>query len=144
MEKSYRNLGYILLILIPLTIAGFYKSYFIQFPDFEAKNDIFVHFHAFIAFIWILILIVQPLLIRSKKLKIHRRIGRISYVIFPLLILSFIPRMLLIFDSGNAKNIFFPLSDSILLIIFYSLAIYNKKTVAKHMRYMIAMAIVFL
>ena len=144
MEKKYKYLGYFLLILIPLTFAGFFKTYIGQFPNFEEKIDTFIHLHAFIASVWILMLIVQPLLIINKKYPLHRTIGKLSYILFPLLILSFIPQLIKIISSEDINFLFFPLSDSILLIVFYSLAIYNRKTVSKHMRYMIATAIVFL
>ena len=94
MEKNYKYLGYFLLILIPLTFAGFYKTYIGQFPNFEEKIDSFIHFHAIIASLWILLLIIQPLLILNKKYKVHRTIGKFSFILFPLLILSFIPQMI--------------------------------------------------
>ena len=100
--------------------------------------------HAFIASIWILMLIIQPLLILKKKYSLHRTIGKLSFIVFPLLILSFIPQIIRIFNSGNINNLFFPLADGLLLIIFYSLAIYNRRATPKHMRYMIATSIVFL
>jgi hypothetical protein len=89
-------------------------------------------------------LIVQPILIRNKKNALHKKIGKISYFIFPLLILSFIPQMVKMIQSENPAFLFFPLADSILLITFYSLAIYHRKKVSKHMRYMIGTALVFL
>ena len=144
MEKIYDNLGYFLLLLIPLTFAGFYKTYFAQFPDFDDNIDFYIHLHALIASIWILMLIAQPILIRNKNFKLHRTIGRLSYIVFPLLILSFLPQMIKIVQSGNTNNLFFPLADCLLLILFYSLAIYNRKNRPKHMRYMIGLALVFL
>jgi len=144
MEKKYKYLGYILLVLIPLTFAGFFKTYIGQFPNFEEKIDSFIHLHAFIATIWILLIIVQPVLILKRKNTVHRKIGRLSYIVFPFLILSFIPQMIKIINSGNIKYLFFSLADSILLIAFYSLAIYNRKSISKHMRYMILAAIVLL
>ena len=144
MEKKYKYLGYLLILLIPLTFIGFFKTYFAQFLNFEENIDSFVHLHALIATVWILILIAQPLLMLNKKNKVHRIIGKISYIVFPFLILSFLPQMIKIINSENVKILFYPLADSILLIIFYSLAIYNRKTVSKHMRFMIAMALVFL
>jgi len=144
MEKSYKYLGYFLLLLIPLIFAGFYKTYIGQFPNFEEKIDSFIHIHAFIASVWILMLIAQPFLILNKKYAVHRTIGKLSYLIFPLLILSFIPQIIRITNTGNIKNLFFPLADSFLLIVFYSLAIYNRKTTSRHMRYMIATSLVFL
>lgn len=144
MEKPYRYLGYFLLLLIPLTLAAFYKTYIEQFPDFEEEIGVFIHVHAFIASVWILMLIVQPFLIYKKNYPIHRTIGKLSYIIFPLLILSFIPQIINTVNHGNSKNLFFPLADSTLLMIFYTLAIYHKGTSAKHMRYMIALSLVFL
>lgn len=144
MEKAYKNLGFFLILFIPLVFLGFYKTYFIQFPTFEKKIDGYVHLHAIIASIWIIILITQPLLIRYKKFAWHKILGKISYVVFPLLILSFIPRMIALINSDHPNNLFFPLADCTLLILFYSLAIYNRRKTPKHMRYMIGAAIVFL
>jgi len=144
MEKSYKYLGYFFLLLIPLTLAGFYKTYIGQFPNFEEKIDSFIHLHAFIASIWILMLIAQPFLILNKKYLIHRTIGKLSYIIFPLLLLSFVPQIIKIVNYGDVKNLYFTLADGALLITFYTLAIYNRKESAIHMRYMIALALVFL
>lgn len=144
MEKTYRYLGYVLLIFIPLTFAGFYQTYFKGFPRYDEIIDTYVHFHAFIASVWILMLISQPILILNKKFKLHKKIGRLSFVVFPILILSFIPRMIHIIRTEELKILFFPLADCVLLILFYLLAIYNRKITPKHMRYMIATAIVFL
>ena len=143
MEKSYRNLGYFLLLLIPLTFFGFYKTYFNQFPTFS-ETAFFVQLHAGIAMIWILMLIIQPLMIRNKRVDLHRKIGKASYVIFPLLILSFIPQMISLAGSDRPKNLFFPLSDSILLISFYTLGIYYRSKAALHMRYMVGTALIFI
>lgn len=144
MEKTYKYLGYYLLLLIPLVFAGFYKTYFGPFPNFDKNINAFIHLHAFIASVWILMLIVQPFLIVNKKYALHRAVGKASYIVFPLLIVSFIPQINKNLHSENIANLFFPLSDGTLLILFYSLAIYNRKASAKHMRYMIATSLVFL
>jgi uncharacterized membrane protein SirB2 len=144
MEKAYKNLGYFLILLIPLTLLGFYKTYFNQIPVFEDNINTFIHLHAIIASIWILMLIVQPLLIRNGKNKWHKRVGKMSYIVFPLLILSFIPQMIRISNSDMPDFLFSPLADSILLTLSYSLAIYYRKNPALHMRYMIGSALVFL
>lgn len=144
MEKAYRNLGYFLLLLLPLTFFGFYKTYFVQFPNFEENITIFIHIHAFIASIWILLLIVQPLLIINRKNRLHKKIGKLSYIVFPMLILSFVPQMIRIIHSDVPQFLFFPLADSVLLILFYALAMYHRRNASKHMRYIIGTATVFL
>jgi len=144
MDKTYKYLGWFFLLLIPLMIAGFYKSYIQPFPDYGKNINTLVHLHAFIATVWILMLIVQPFLIFNKRQALHRKVGKLSYIIFPLLILSFIPQVIKIIRTENINNLFFPLGDGTLLVLFYSLAIYYRKKSSKHMRYMIATALVFL
>lgn len=142
MEKDYRNVGFIFLLFIPLTFLGFYKTYFVLSPEFTGTVDIYTHIHAFVASIWITLLITQPLLIRYKNFKLHRFFGKISYSIFIALLLSFIPQMI----KEYGKNLF-PLNacfDIVLLMLFYTLAIKHKKDVAIHMRYMIAIALIFI
>lgn len=133
-----------MLLLIPLTIAGFFKTYIVQFPYFRPNNNWFIHLHAFIATIWLFILIVQPFLIINKKFAVHRIVGKLSYIVFPLLVFSFIPQIIRILNSNNPWNVFFPGADCMLLIIFYSLAIHYRRKSPMHMRYMIATALVFL
>lgn len=145
MEKKYKYLGYFMLLLIPLTFFGFYKSYFGLIPEFNETTDTVTHLHAFVSSLWIGTLIVQPFLISNKKFKTHRAIGKLSYILFPLLAVFFILQM--VKDSGAdniIQAIFFPFRDLVLLIIFYGLAIYHRKKRAIHMRYMIATALVFL
>jgi len=142
MEKEYRNIGFVFLLFIPLTFLGFYKTYFVLSPEFVGTVDSYTHIHAFVASIWITILITQPLLIRFKNFKLHRYFGKISYFVFFALILSFIPQMI----KEYGKNLF-PLNasfDIALLILFYTLAIKYKNNVAMHMRYMIAIALIFI
>ncbi|HEY0668135.1 MAG TPA: hypothetical protein VGD22_08185 [Sphingobacteriaceae bacterium] len=144
MGITYKHLGYFFLLLIPLTIAAFYKTYIVQFPNFKENITSFIHIHAVIALIWVGILIAQPFLIANKKFALHRKVGKLSYIVFPILILSFVPQMIRTVNSDNPKFLFFPLADSILLILFYSLAVYYRRQRAKHMRYMIAGVLVFL
>lgn len=143
MEKRYRNLGFVLLLMIPITFLGFYWNYFSKFPEFH-DTIFFVHVHVFIASSWLFLLITQPFLIRNKKYDLHRRLGKISYFMFPILILSFIPLMINMYNNGDFNRLLFPLMDISLLLIFYTLAIRNKKNIALHMRYMIAIPMVFL
>lgn len=143
MEKKYQNIGYWFILLIPLTLLAFYKPYFQFFPEFSnVKSGL--HLHTAIAVVWLGLLIVQPILIRHKKYKTHKLIGKFSYLWFPVFIASFIPLMLAILRSDFPQAIYFSLADLTLLITFYSLAIYHRKYIPLHMRYMILTTIVFL
>jgi len=142
MEKQYKNIGFIFLLLIPMAVWGFYKSYIIQSPEINVRIDGYIHLHAAIASVWIGLLISQPLLIRFKKYQTHRFFGKVSYIIFPLLILSFVP--LITRNYNGLTSVINPVFDATLLLVFYPLAIKNKKNVAVHMRFMIAITLIFI
>lgn len=144
-EKS----GYFFIGLLVLAFLGFWNSYFSGF--FTGKNDysFYFHFHATMMILWVVLLIVQPLLVRNKRLGLHRSIGKLSYVIMPLLLLS----VLLIMHNGlkkvpienvSFKVIIFPIRDSIVLVLAYLLAIFYRRNYVIHSRAMILTGIVFI
>ena len=139
MENAYKYLGYFMLLLIPLAFAGFYASYFSLIPAFNDGITFWHHLHAALASLWIGMLITQPFLMQNKKLKLHRLLGKCSFVLFPLLIFTII---VIIIKRGFLTVS--PVSDAVLMVTFYSLAIINRKTPAKHMRYMIVTAMVLI
>ena len=141
MEKAYQNLGFILLLFIPLTFLGFYKTYFVLAPEFAGTVDTSTHIHAISASLWLALLIAQPLVIRYKNYALHRILGKVSFIVFAILIISFIPQMIKEYEKG-----LFPLNasfDVVLLLAFYTLAMLYKKDVSAHMRYMIAISLIF-
>jgi len=142
MEKQYRNVGYVFLLLIPMAVWAFYKSYIIRSPDINVNIDVYIHMHAAVSAVWIGLLISQPLLIRYKKYELHKWFGKISYVVFPLLILSFVPLIARRYDG--LASVINPVFDVGLLLLFYPLAVINKRSIAVHMRYMIAIALIFI
>ncbi len=151
-ENAYKNVGYFFLILVALVIAGFYKSYFGLFPHFDNNIIFLTHVHAFVMTLYVILLIVQPLLIRYKKFRIHRFLGRFSYVLVPIIILSFFGMIYkeyndkLVHKISNAEFIeftFLNISKLLLFGGFYMLAIINRKKTPFHMRYIISSALVF-
>jgi hypothetical protein len=155
MESGYKNLGYFFLSLLLLVFFGFYKTYFGLFPRFNPETNWIVHFHAFLLFLWVCVVITQPLLIRYNKFGTHRMIGRFTYILVPLMVVSFVLMWIYGFTdkysnsmAGYAKYMyerhFHSIWNVILLLVFYSLAIVNKKITPRHMRYMIATTLIFI
>jgi hypothetical protein len=155
MEPGYKNLGYFFLVLLLFVFLGFYKTYFGIIPEFNPATTWIVHFHAFILFLWVCIVITQPLLIRYNRFNTHRQIGKFSYILVPLMVVSFLLMWIKGFSdkyspsySGYAKYMyeehFHSICNVILLVIFYSVAVINKKTTPLHMRYMIATTLIFI
>jgi len=144
MEKGYKNLGILLLALIPITIFGFLKTYLGEFPNFTKDPGLAIHFHFIVSAAWIIFFIVQPLLIKAKKYSYHRLLGKLSYFLFVLLLISFIPIYRKQIEYDYLPLIILTASDIISVILFYGLAIYHKKKVSLHMRYMIVLTLVFI
>src|SRR6187431_1887402 len=91
MEKQssipYSGISLFFVFVLALITWGFYKTYIAFFPSFTGFNNV-QHFHGAMMMTWMVFLIVQPLLIKSGKVRIHQAIGKLSYLIAPLLIVS--------------------------------------------------------
>lgn len=135
--------------LLLLAFLGFWNSYFSKFFTGDIDYSFYFHVHAVLMVLWIILLIVQPLLIRRKKLHLHRLIGKTTYFIMPLLLIS----VLLVLNSGmnnipkdEISFITFlpPVRDFILLLVAFSIAVYHRHTIQIHSRAMIITGIVFI
>jgi hypothetical protein len=155
MERAYRNLGYVLLALLPIFIAGFWIPYIAEFPHFDESITAAVHVHAALLFTFLCLLIVQPLAIRYRAFSLHRRLGKLANVLMPF-ILIFSVAMLWkeyhehLADSASLaaarKDEFLSAIQLLLLGSLYGLAIsaIRARNVAAHMRYMICIVLVVL
>lgn len=152
-------IGIILLIL--LVEIGFFKTYIRHFPLFKdyvvdgnytMHFNWIMHFHGMIMMGWVLMLLVQPILILKEKFEWHRRVGALSYVLAPLVVLAMYLANRDNYFSGLAEGgqhlairflaVTFP--DIVFFVILYSLAIYYKKNAALHMRFMCSTAFLFI
>lgn len=132
------------LLFISLQI-GFHPTYLKYFPAFNQFNWLH-HTHGVLMVSWMVMLVLQPFLILKGKYSIHRLIGKISYIIAPLMIISMFLVMRMGYLSTVNKIDFKEVAELqavtiielISFAIFYLLAIINKKDIAKHKRYMIA------
>jgi len=150
MEKGYKYLVYFFVVIVVITFIGFYKKYFSLVPDFPGIKSIH-HFHALALTTWLSMLIVQPILIAKNKMTAHRMIGWFSYIFVPIIFVSMIlvyhNQYLRFIAEGKSESetlafVFSPSTDAIPFVVFYLLAILNKRETAKHMRYMICTGIV--
>lgn len=141
------NSGYYFVALFVLVIAGFWPSYFAKFFDGTADFTFYLHFHAALAMLWVFMLIAQPILIRQKKFTLHRKIGKLSYVLVPLIFISII---LLAHSTlrGPKENVglelWIPFKDLLVFAVAYAIAIKYRKTLAIHARGMIVAGIVLI
>jgi hypothetical protein len=132
-ERSYIYfVGFFLLVL-----AAFWLTYITRI--FEQDNYR-MHLHGITLFLWCLMLILQPLLIRKKMYSMHRQTGKFSYVLVPLLLFTTFD--LLRYRVTTQPEIDYAfvalvLNALIAFAILYGLAMYYRKNPAVHARYMV-------
>ena len=154
MEKDYKYFGYFFLSFIVFVALGFYYPYFSLFPGFASVTRV-VHIHAAALLLWVVILIAQPLLITNQKFRAHRFIGKLTYFLMPIIIISSVGVLRQQYEESIAQKIsplvsfetlYTSATELLCIMIFYSLAIYNirRGNTASHMRYMISLALVFI
>jgi len=139
----FRNSVFVF-VLIPLfAIWGFWVTYFVRPPEQLSAYD---HIHGMAMFGWCLMLILQSFLIRRSRRDIHRQTGKLSYALAPLIAIS---TLLLANDRLNVRGLtdegLYVLSLQVFTliqyIVFYALAMKNRKRSDVHARYMVCTAI---
>ena len=149
MEKVYKNSHYLFIAVLLMAIAGFWKTYFGKIPTFDGVSGL-MHFHAVMVLTWLGILIVQPMLILNKKVEMHRLVGKMSYIVVPILLLSIILLMRLSFIKNTLPanpDIDLRLvgvADLTFFIPCYLLAIYFRKNTKYHARFMVMTVLPFI
>ncbi len=155
MERAYRNLGYVLVVLLPVFVAGFWIPYFSEIPHFDQSITAAVHIHAALLFCFLILLIVQPLAIRYKAFSTHRFLGKLSNILIPLALVFSVAMLWKECHEHLAEGAtlvmarkaeFLSAAQLLLFGALYgiSIASIRQREVASHMRYMICIALVLL
>ncbi len=148
LESAYKNLGYFFIILFAFVVCAFTRSYIALSPTFSNVSVVY-HFHGVMMLSWMLLLIVQPFLIRYKIYKWHKFLGKVSYLLVPLIVVSiflvskekYIRLSSSISKEENIGMIALNIPGMVYFAFLYLLAMINRKNGASHMRYMIATAL---
>lgn len=157
-------MGYWLMLFVLGVFGGFYVTYFSKLTE-TIPSVTHVHF-AFMS-LWMIMAISQPLLIRSKKLSLHRKIGKLSYLVLPIVIFtsflmmrhSYQTQLSSLIENIAIGNETMNLDEGLVLLAsfqsigfayliwlgsFYGLAIYFRKSPTIHARFMIAAVLTFI
>ena len=133
-SRAYIYFGIAFLV----TIIGFYPSYFNRLLETGAAH----HFHGITATLWMLLLVVQPLLYKLDKIELHRKLGKVSFLLVPLIVIG---GLIMVHYMVNAErypgNLAYQLAFIdffviIMFLLFYILAIKNVRDTQYHARYM--------
>lgn len=133
-----------ILLLLAVSVLGFWTPYFSRLTAAQGL----AHVHALMMLAWIGMLVAQPMLIRARRLAWHRRVGKASYVVVPLMIISALvlaqlrmrtvpPQMLHV----QQFILYLGVSASLLFVVIWGLGIRYRRDTALHARFMVATAL---
>jgi hypothetical protein len=150
-EFKAANTGLLIILLMLLTLVGFYPTYISKFPAFENVTNVH-HFHGAMMMAWYSLLLTQPFLIGYKKYKLHRTLGKVSYVIAPLLLYSiylagkheYYGEITFRTNDESVAGLAVDFSSLVAFAVCYMLAVLNVKNPAIHARYMVGTALIIM
>lgn len=132
------------LLLLGVAVFGFWKPYFGRLGAAQALT----HLHAAAMLAWIGMLIAQPLLMRAQERVWHRRLGKASYVVLPLIAVTALilaqtrieasPPQALPFQQ---TILYLGLSGTVMLLAVWGLGIRHRRDPVLHARYMAGTAL---
>lgn len=146
-NRAIFNNSVFLFALIPVVaLWGFWVTYFTRPPETLSPYD---HVHGLAMFGWTFMLIYQSFLIRTNRREIHRMMGKLSFLLAPLVILS---TLVLANYRINVRGLtaegmyilelqIFPI---IQFAVFYTMAMSKRKQPDVHARWMICTAFTLL
>lgn len=136
-----RNVVFFFVAFLLAALFGFWPTYTARI---EAGATWQVHAHGALMLSWCLLLIAQAWLIRDRRGPLHRRLGKVSFVLAPLIVISafVVEHESLVRAAGkyDLETLFFAWLILALLSVFvlaYVLAMIHRRTMALHMRYKI-------
>ncbi|MCH6235726.1 hypothetical protein [Cognataquiflexum rubidum] len=154
----FPNTVWFLFLLIPFIAIGFWPGYWSKLFEDIGLTSI-MHIHNALMMAWVAMSLAQPLLILKKKVQWHRLLGKTSYVLMPLVLISLyflmqerylrrLARMIERVASGEiqmtseqiysaaAASLDLGLVYSLLLAGLYALAIIYRKRILYHATFM--------
>ena len=82
----YRFAHWLILMLIVLTVPAFWRSYLSDL----SSSRIELHVHGVTASIWMALLAIQSWSIHNRHRRLHRTLGKASFVLFPFFLVGFV------------------------------------------------------
>ena len=142
---TLQSSGYWFATFLALAVIAFWPTYFGRLP---ARIDLLTHVHAALMTIWLALLIAQPFLIRREHRPLHRRLGRASYVLVPMIVIVWTLLTHLraaamgdeVFER-EGKFFYLPFVSAVLFVASWTLAIWRRRIPGLHARYMIGTAL---
>ena len=140
---AHRSVVWWFLALAALTLPAFWPSYF---AVAITKDAFHVHFHGLAMFAWTALLVAQAALVRFGRRGWHRTLGKASFVLAPLVVVStlLLARLRAQQAPGSEEIVYF-LYVQLGLVAFFALCyawgMANRRAPPLHLRYMAGTAL---
>jgi hypothetical protein len=123
-------------------LVAFWPSYFSRLAEQPSSHH---HAHGIAMSLWLVLLVTQASLMRSGNRALHRRLGLLSYLLVPVIVVVTLRFVHYSVQEGPAElgdyGLFFLALVVVTLVAFvalYGMAMFNRAQPAVHARYMVA------
>lgn len=126
-----------------LVVVGFFPSYFAKLLD----TSLTFHVHGLVMFAWLGTLIAQATFVRNRRMDLHRRVGKLSFALAPVVVLSGVIVIREIYGgtemgSEALQRLTIPAFAITQFALTYALALAYRRRPELHARYMISTGLV--
>jgi hypothetical protein len=133
----------IALTALAVVAAGFAPTYYLGFWFGAPRLETIVHIHALAFTAWLLLLLSQTLLIRARRPRWHRAMGKVAVVVVAVMVIT---GYLVIFGKPRPTPftrafIFTPMLSLLLFPLLFAAAIHFRRDPATHKRLMLVATI---
>ncbi len=141
---TYRAAHWYFLAALGAIVAGFWPSFFRPLGTGDVAHSV----HGVTATLWVVALAVQSWLIAHGQRRWHRRVARGAFLLLPVLVVSALQMVAVMFRNPDMPPFLPPLLAFIdlpsvaLLVVLVALALRNVRTPAAHKRYMSATVLI--
>lgn len=138
-----------LILLLPITLIAFWPGYLTQLDDSPWQ----VHFHGITGFAWFLLLIGQSVLASRRRFDLHRRLGKMTYILAPMVLLGGFMVLYTMAARLNGDSVspffqtfgyrlgFIDLVGNLHFAVVVTLALIQKRDITLHSRLMLSSVI---
>lgn len=137
---TYRHSHWYFTAALAAIVAGFWPSFFRPLGAGDLAHSV----HGVTATLWVVVLIVQSVLMSRGLVTWHRRVARWALLLLPVLVLSALQMVAVMFSNPEMPPFLPPLLAFIdlpsvaFLVVLVTLALRNVRTPAAHKRFMAA------
>src|SRR6218665_786669 len=150
MEKNYSTLVLIFISIALISLVGFYTSYLSTFPNYGQFSSL-IHIH-FVSFLfWLFLTIIQPILIKTRNVSLHRKLGKVSYVVAPIMVITMcflvVGQTKHLLDKSIADATMTSIVGSLDIVsfsIYFIVAMINRKNVRWHVAFILSATLIVL